>query len=80
MNLEMCFARLKRRENKNLADSNQVKKIKKKINRLQGEQRGKNRVCSLQFLSFKLCRLVLFWCGEFVCENLCQNIKYSFTF
>lgn len=30
MNLEMCFARLKRRENKNLADSNQVKKIKKK--------------------------------------------------
>lgn len=29
MNLEMCFAKLKRRENKNLADSNQVKKIKK---------------------------------------------------
>lgn len=75
----MCFAELKRRENKNLAGSNQVKKIKR-LNRLQREQRGKNRVCRLQFLSFKSCRLVLFWYGEFVRENLCQNIKHSFTF
>lgn len=75
----MCFAELKRRENKNLADSNKVKKIKR-LNSLQREQRGKNKVCSSQFFSFKSCRLVLFWYGEFVWENLCQNVKHSFTF
>ena len=57
--------------------SNQVEKIS---SRFQWELWGKNLACSWQFLLFKSCRLMNFWCGECVCERFCQNIKHSFSF